>query len=108
MRIWSPCACSWSRTKSADRLWEPLTARNWSALRWRFRATGTGILICIRRCWPFARSIEMQVWNASKVQQQNREQFTKAFAEGLAVLGFARDSQGNGSFLLDIWDQTVR
>ena len=46
--------------------------------------------------------------NAIKVQQQNREQFSKAFAEGLAVLGFARDSQGNGSFLLDIWDQTVR
>ena len=43
--------------------------------------------------------------NAIKVQQQNREQFTKAFADGLAVLGFARDNQGNGRFLLDVWDE---
>ena len=42
---------------------------------------------------------------AVKVQQKNREQFTKAFAEGLAVLGFARDNQGNGRFLLDVWDE---
>jgi predicted GNAT superfamily acetyltransferase len=43
--------------------------------------------------------------NAVKVQQQNRDQFTKAFADGLAVLGFARDNQGNGRFLLDVWDE---
>jgi predicted GNAT superfamily acetyltransferase len=42
---------------------------------------------------------------AVEVQQKNREQFTRAFANRLAVLGFARDSQGNGCFLLDIWDE---
>src|SRR5258706_6076679 len=43
--------------------------------------------------------------SAVKIQQKNREQFIKAFAEGLAVLGFARDSHGNGHFLLDVWDE---
>jgi predicted GNAT superfamily acetyltransferase len=43
--------------------------------------------------------------SAVKVQQQNREQFIRAFAEGLAVLGFARDNHGNGRFLLDVWDE---
>jgi len=43
--------------------------------------------------------------NAARVQQNNREQFTKAFAEGLAVLGFARDNRGNGRFLLNVWDE---
>ena len=43
--------------------------------------------------------------SAVKLQQKNREQFTRAFAEGLAVLGFTRDSHGNGRFLLDVWDE---
>jgi predicted GNAT superfamily acetyltransferase len=47
-------------------------------------------------------------WKASEagrkhalvVQLENRSRFQQAFSEGLAVLGFARDAEGNGSFEL--------
>ena len=39
------------------------------------------------------------------VQNRNREQFVEAFSEGLAVLGYERDTQGNGKFLLGKWDE---
>jgi predicted GNAT superfamily acetyltransferase len=42
---------------------------------------------------------------AKDVQDRNREQFLKAFGEGLAVLGYERDRQGNGNFLLGRWDE---
>lgn len=42
---------------------------------------------------------------ARKVQERNREQFLKAFGEGLAVLGYERDASGNGKFLLGLWDE---
>jgi predicted GNAT superfamily acetyltransferase len=41
---------------------------------------------------------------AQAVQDQNRQQFLQAFARGLAVLGYERDPQGNGKFLLGHWD----
>jgi hypothetical protein len=31
---------------------------------------------------------------------ENRTKFQKAFARGLAVLGFTRDAEGNGTFEL--------
>lgn len=37
---------------------------------------------------------------ASEVQQQNRIRFQKAFARGLAVLGYTHDEEGNGVFEL--------
>lgn len=37
---------------------------------------------------------------ALTTQLANREQFLSAFARGLAVLGYKRDPEGNGSFLL--------
>ena len=43
---------------------------------------------------------------AQQVQERNREQFLRAFADGLAVLGYERDSAGNGKFLLGKWDET--
>jgi len=43
---------------------------------------------------------------AKDVQDHNREQFLKAFGEGLAVLGYERDDEGNGKFLLGQWDET--
>jgi len=43
---------------------------------------------------------------ARDVQEHNREQFLKAFDEGLAVLGYERDPEGNGKFLLGQWDET--
>lgn len=42
---------------------------------------------------------------AQEVQETNRQQFLRAFAERLAVLGYVRDTQGNGQFLLGRWDE---
>ena len=42
---------------------------------------------------------------AGQVQERNREQFLRAFSQGLAVLGYERDSEGNGSYLLGHWDE---
>ena len=42
---------------------------------------------------------------AQAVQDKNRGQFQQAFADGLAVLGYERDSEGNGRFLLGHWDR---
>jgi predicted GNAT superfamily acetyltransferase len=42
---------------------------------------------------------------AQQVQERNREQFLRAFAHGLAVLGYERDPEGNGKFLLGHWDE---
>jgi predicted GNAT superfamily acetyltransferase len=42
---------------------------------------------------------------AKDLQEHNREQFLKAFADGLAVLGYERDDGGNGKFLLGRWDE---
>jgi predicted GNAT superfamily acetyltransferase len=43
---------------------------------------------------------------AKDVQDHNREQFSKAFADGLAVTGYEKDDAGNGRFLLGRWDET--
>jgi predicted GNAT superfamily acetyltransferase len=50
--------------------------------------------------WKASRATRSQ---AKEVQDRNREQFVKAFAEGLAVLGYERDQQGSGTFLLGRW-----
>jgi len=42
---------------------------------------------------------------ARQVQERNREQFLRAFAQGLAVLGYERDAEGNGKFVLGRWDE---
>ena len=42
---------------------------------------------------------------ALEVQDCNRAEFLGAFANGLAVLGYKRDHQGNGKFLLGHWDE---
>ena len=42
---------------------------------------------------------------AQAVQNRTREAFLKAFAGGLAGLGYERDAQGNGRFLLGRWEQ---
>ncbi|MGA7475299.1 MAG: GNAT family N-acetyltransferase [Candidatus Sulfotelmatobacter sp.] len=49
---------------------------------------------------PESRSV------AQQLQERNREQFLRAFDDGLAVLGYERDSEGNGRFLLGNWDET--
>ena len=42
---------------------------------------------------------------AEQVQERNREQFLLAFGHGRAVIGYERDAQGNGKFLLGHWDE---
>jgi predicted GNAT superfamily acetyltransferase len=43
---------------------------------------------------------------AADVQKRNREQFLPAFSQGLVALGYERDAQENGSFLLGRWGET--
>jgi predicted GNAT superfamily acetyltransferase len=42
---------------------------------------------------------------AREVQEHNRKDFLQAFGDGLAVLGYERDSQGDGKFLLGHWSE---
>lgn len=42
---------------------------------------------------------------AKEVQERNREEFLWRFSDGLAVLGYEPDAQGNGKFLLGRWDE---
>ncbi|MGA2746481.1 MAG: GNAT family N-acetyltransferase [Candidatus Sulfotelmatobacter sp.] len=42
---------------------------------------------------------------AQQVQERNRAEFLVAFTRGLAVLGYERDAEGNGKFLLGHWDE---
>ena len=42
---------------------------------------------------------------AQQVQERTREQFLRSFSDGLAVLGYERDAEGNGTFLLGRWDE---
>jgi predicted GNAT superfamily acetyltransferase len=53
--------------------------------------------------WKSAQATRPQ---ALAVQQNNREHFTTAFAEGLSVLGYERKAHGGGRFLLGTWDET--
>ena len=56
---------------------------------------------------------EIYAWKASDadrhlavaVQRDNRERFQKAFAAGLAVIGFTRDAKGDGIFHLGRWTE---
>ena len=42
---------------------------------------------------------------AEAAQSRNREGFLEAFRNDLAVLGYERDAQGDGKFLLGRWDE---
>ena len=42
---------------------------------------------------------------AAEVQLRNREQFLKAFSQGLACLRYGRDERGSGVFVLGRWDE---
>ena len=45
---------------------------------------------------------------AQELQASNREALQSAFSRGLAVVGYERDSDGNGSFLLSHWEEPKR
>ena len=55
--------------------------------------------------WKAAAATRAQ---ALAVQTRNRERFHQAFAEGLSVLGYERDANGNGRFLLGNWDESLQ
>jgi predicted GNAT superfamily acetyltransferase len=42
---------------------------------------------------------------AQDVQDRNRQQFIQSFAARLSVLGYRRDEEGNGQFLLGKWNE---
>ena len=44
---------------------------------------------------------------AKEVQDCNRRDFLEAFSDGLAVLGYERDQQGSGKFLLGWWEEKL-
>jgi predicted GNAT superfamily acetyltransferase len=43
---------------------------------------------------------------AAEVQSRNRDKFLAAFSNGLACLGYGRNDNGDGVFLLGRWDET--
>ena len=43
---------------------------------------------------------------AAELQLRNREQFLKAFSQGLACLRYGRDDRGSGVFVLGKWDES--
>ena len=42
---------------------------------------------------------------ALQLQEQNRPRFQEAFARKLSILGYERDAEGNGKFLIGNWDE---
>ena len=48
---------------------------------------------------------EAQRHLAREVQTENRRRFQRAFSQGLTVVAFTRDSQGNGIFHLERWSE---
>jgi len=49
---------------------------------------------------------QIYAWKASAADRgRAAEDFLKSFSEGLAVLGYDRDPEGNGTFLLGSWDE---
>jgi predicted GNAT superfamily acetyltransferase len=51
------------------------------------------------------RSSTLDRQKALDVQRRNREALRLAFADGLSVVGFARDAAGNGTYELAAWDE---
>jgi predicted GNAT superfamily acetyltransferase len=43
---------------------------------------------------------------AKELQSNNREKFLESFGRGLAVLGYERDAEDNGAFLIGRWDES--
>ena len=51
------------------------------------------------------RSSESDRPKAAEIQTRNREEFISAFSQGMAVLGFTRDQDSNGTYLLGHWPE---
>ncbi len=87
---------------------------------WWLKSKRVETLLAAGKNPPFQAETEIEVpariyeWKAASgtrakaqhIQEHNREQFLKAFSgAGLAVLGYDRDPEGNGKFLLGRWDE---
>jgi predicted GNAT superfamily acetyltransferase len=86
---------------------------------WWLKSKRVETLLATGKSTPFQRESSVDVpaqiyeWKAAaktrnraqQVQERNREQFLRAFANGLAVLGYERDSEGSGKFVLGEWEE---
>jgi len=86
---------------------------------WWLKSKRVETLLASGKNPPFSRETAIDVpvqiyeWKASpetrgraqQVQERNRDQFLRAFGDGLAVLGYERDAEGNAKFLLGEWDE---
>jgi predicted GNAT superfamily acetyltransferase len=86
---------------------------------WWLRSKRVETLLASGRNPPFGQQAAIEVpaqiyeWKAAaetrsraqQVQERNREQFLRAFNSDLALLGYERDAEGNGRFLLGDWDE---
>lgn len=86
---------------------------------WWLKSKRVETLLEAGRNLPFQRETSIDVpapiydWKAApetrakaqQVQERNREDFLRAFADGLTVLGYERDAEGNGKFVLGEWDE---
>ena len=86
---------------------------------WWLKSKRVETLLATSKNPPFQAETSIEVpaqiydWKASAetrskakdVQERNREHFLRAFGDELAVLGYERDSAGNGKFLLGQWDE---
>ncbi len=86
---------------------------------WWLKSRRVETLLRTKRLPPFSVEREIHVpagiaeWKSSAalrskaaaVQLRNQEQFQRGFGEGLAVLAFRRDEEGNGTFLLGRWNE---
>jgi predicted GNAT superfamily acetyltransferase len=86
---------------------------------WWLRSKRVETLLASGRNPPFGQHAAIEVpaqiyeWKAAaetrskaqQVQERNREQFLRAFNSDLALLGYERDAEGNGKFLLGDWDE---
>jgi len=50
------------------------------------------------------RQLESDLPKAAEIQKRNRDELSCAFSQGLIVLGYERDKDLNGSYLLGHWD----
>lgn len=92
-----------------------LVAEWWMKSRWVEAVLASGHRPKFDARGSVAVPAEIYEWKAAAetrpralaVQEKNREEFTKAFAGRLAVLGYERDSKGNGRFLLGAWNENL-
>ena len=86
---------------------------------WWLKSQRVGTLLATGKNPPFERESAIEVpaqiydWKAApetrvkaqQVQERNRSEFLHAFSTGVSVLGYERDGEGNGKFVLGHWNE---